>query len=96
MNPVHQPFEAPGDREPRPHLRAVGIICDRCGHEASPSEARLAAWHVSRDGDQVVCDSCVVVDADKLDDLLLVWPACGHFQEGAVLYDRPYCAICDG
>jgi hypothetical protein len=96
MSRAHQPSATSGDGEPRPRLRAVGVICDRCGHEASPSEARVAAWHVSRDGDQIVCDACVVVYADELDDLLLVWPACGHLEEGALLYDRPYCAICDG
>jgi hypothetical protein len=96
MSHAHQPSAAPGDAEPRPRLRAVGVICDRCGHEASPVDARLAGWHVSRDGDQVVCDSCVSADGSELDDLVLAWPTCGHLEEDAVLYDRPYCAICDG
>jgi hypothetical protein len=84
------------DAEPRPRLRALGVICDRCGHEVPADEAPTAGWHIAPSGDQVVCDSCIEVLGAEIDGLILVFPVCGHLQEDAVLYDTPFCVICDG
>jgi predicted RNA-binding Zn-ribbon protein involved in translation (DUF1610 family) len=79
----------------RPRLRAVGVVCDRCGHEESLEHARLGGWHVSRDGQHVVCQSCVEVYALELDDVVLYFPACGHaIEDDAVLYAPHVCRTC--
>jgi hypothetical protein len=77
-----------------PHLRVVGVICDRCGHEDSADDARLHGWHLSAGGEQVVCRSCVEVYALDLDDVILTWPACGHLTDGDVLYVGTGCPTC--
>jgi hypothetical protein len=84
------------DAEPRPRLRVLGVICDRCGHEAPADEAPSAGWHIAPAADQVVCDSCVAVLGAEIDGLILVFPVCGHLQEDTVLYDTLFCAICEG
>ena len=84
------------DTQPRPPLRVLGVICDRCGHEAPGDEAHSAGWHLAPAGDQVVCDRCIAIVGAEIDGLILVFPACGHLQEDAVLYDTPFCVICEG
>jgi hypothetical protein len=96
--PQHEPIshDSPGAPE-RPRLRAVGVVCDRCGHEESFEDARSGGWHVSRDGRHVICARCVELDALELDDVILYVPACGHAVEhGAVLQAQFVCAICEG
>jgi hypothetical protein len=84
------------DGDGRPRLRAVGLVCDRCGHEQALDDARLAGWHVARDGQRVVCASCIEADALDLDDLVLYFPACGHpVEHDGALYSRPVCLVCD-
>jgi hypothetical protein len=82
--------------ELKPHLRVVGVICDRCGHEDPADDARLHGWHVSSGGEQVVCRSCVELYALDLDDVVLTWPACGHLTEYDVLYVGSACPTCEG
>ncbi|MEO9176279.1 MAG: hypothetical protein ABI317_12265 [Gaiellales bacterium] len=85
-------LDAEGDR---PRLRAVGVVCDRCGHEETLDDARAGGWHVSRDGQHVICQSCVEVHALELDDVVLYFPACGHpVEHAAVLYAPYVCASC--
>jgi hypothetical protein len=90
-DPAHASEHAP--RQPR--LRAVGVVCDRCGHEQSLEHARLGGWHVSRDGQHVICQGCVEVYALELDDVVLYFPTCGHaLEDGAVLYASAVCSAC--
>ena len=39
---------------------------------------------------------CIEIVGAEIDGLILVFPACGHLQEDAVLYDTPFCVICEG
>jgi hypothetical protein len=97
MSTAHDHAAAQTDEaRPRPRLRALGVICDRCGHEAPGDEARSAGWHIAASGDRVVCDSCLEIVGGEIDGLILVFPACGHLEESAVLYDKPFCVICEG
>jgi hypothetical protein len=85
------------DSPERPRLRAIGVICDRCGRESTPESARLEAWHSSRDEQQIVCRGCVELYALETDDEVLFWPVCGHpVEDGALLYSAPVCLICEG
>jgi hypothetical protein len=94
--PRHDPATLGAERE-RPRLRAVGVVCDRCGHEDSLDDARAGGWHVSRDGQHVICQSCVEVYALELDDVVLYFPACGHpIEHDGTLFAPHVCAICAG
>jgi hypothetical protein len=62
----------------------------------SEHDARLEAWELSRDGRQIHCRTCAEGLAVALDDVVLYWPVCGHpGEDGAVLYERAVCVICE-
>lgn len=78
----------------RPRLRVLGIVCGACGHEATEADARSEGWQGSEAGDRTLCGSCAALVA--LDDRVLFWAPCGHLDEhDAVVFDRPFCVICD-
>jgi hypothetical protein len=69
------------------------VVCIACGVAETPDAARLAAWQHASDGSAAHCRDCAEL---LLDDVVLVWAECGHASEdGAVLYDRPVCVICE-
>ena len=43
-----------------------------------------------------MCDACIEILGAEIDGLILVFPACGHLQDDAVLYDTAFCVICEG